>query len=58
MTPVEAKAEVFLTAFLSLANKEQDAVLLKMIENQRLREELIDLAIAEERKSEKTISLK
>ena len=56
MTPIEAKAEIFLTAFLSLAHKEQDAVLLKMIENQRLREDLIDLAIAEERKSEKTKS--
>ena len=56
MTPSEAKAEVFLTALLSLPHKEQDSFLVKMLKNQRLRKDVIDLAIAEERKHEKTRS--
>ncbi|OGC04015.1 hypothetical protein A2276_05300 [candidate division WOR-1 bacterium RIFOXYA12_FULL_43_27] len=54
MTPAEATAEVFLTAFLNLRNREQDTFLAKLLKNKRLREDVIDLAIAEERNSEKT----
>lgn len=54
MTPAEATAEVFLTAFLNLRNQEQDSFLSKLLKNKRLREDVIDLAIAEERSNEKT----
>ena len=54
MTPTEATAEVFLTAFQSLPHREQDTFLMKLLKNKRLREDLIDLAIAEERSHEKT----
>ncbi|NQU17938.1 MAG: hypothetical protein HQ564_07705 [Candidatus Saganbacteria bacterium] len=54
MTPAEATAEVFLTAFLSLHHQEQDTFLAKLLKNKRLREDVIDLAIAEERSHEKT----
>ena len=56
MTPAEATAEVFLTAFLSLPHQEQDVFLVKILKNKRLREDVIDLAIAEERSHEKTKS--
>ena len=54
MTPAEATAEVFLTAFLSLPHEEQDSFLAKLLKKKRLREDVIDLAIAEERNREKT----
>jgi len=53
MTPGEATVEVFLTAFLSLPHNEQDTFLAKLFKNKRLREDVIDLAIAEERRHEK-----
>jgi hypothetical protein len=54
MTPAEATAEVFLTAFLSLPHQEQDTFLAKLLKNKRLREDVIDLAISEKRRHEKT----
>jgi hypothetical protein len=54
MTPTEARAEVFLTAFFTLPHAEQEIFLSKLMRNKRLREDLIDLAIAEKRKTEKS----
>lgn len=54
MTPSEATAEVFLTAFLSLPHQEQDFFLVKLLKNKRFREDALDFAIAEERSHEKT----
>ena len=53
MTPTEARAQVFLTAFLTLPHTEQETFFLKVLKNPRFREDLIDLAIAESHKHEK-----
>ena len=54
MTKTEATAQVFWTAFKALPRKEQDAVVLKLVEDKGLREDLIDIAVALERKDEPT----
>jgi hypothetical protein len=46
-------AEVFLTAFRTLPRREQDVFLGEMLKDRRLREDLIDIAIAEERSGDK-----
>jgi hypothetical protein len=51
-TNKEALGEVFLIALRSLPQKEQDAVLAALVKDKRLREDIIDLAIAEEREKE------
>jgi hypothetical protein len=45
-------AEVFLTAFRTLPKREQDVFLGEMLKDRRLREDLIDIALAEERSGE------
>ena len=52
MTGTEATAEVFWTAFKVLSHAEQQAVLRRLLKDDRLRHDLIDLAIIEERRSE------
>lgn len=47
MTSVQAKAEVFLTAFRALPKTEQNAIIFGLVHNPRLRADIIDLAIAE-----------
>lgn len=47
-------AEVFLTAFKTLSRKEQDIFFAEMIKNKRLREDLVDMSIAESRKSNRS----
>ena len=49
-----ATAEVFLTAFKTLARKEQDIFLSEILKDKRLREDLMDIAIAESRAKEKS----
>ncbi len=51
-------AEVFLTAFRTLPKTEQDVFFGKMLKDRRLREDLIDIAIAEERSQEKARPLR
>ena len=48
-----ATAEVFLTAFKTLPKKEQDIFLSEILKDNRLREDLIDIAIAESRAKDK-----
>ena len=48
-----ATAEVFLTAFKTLPQKEQDIFLSSILKDKRLREDLIDIAIAESRTKDK-----
>ncbi len=57
-TKEEALAEIFLVALRSLHQKERDAVLAALVKDKRLREDLIDLAIAEEREKEPARPLK
>ena len=58
MTPAEAMAEVFLTAFINLPHTEQESFLSKLLKNKHIQEDIIDLALAERRKHEKTRSFK
>jgi len=44
-----ATAEVFLAAFKTLPRKEQDIFLSSILKDKKLREDLIDIAIAESR---------
>jgi len=46
-------AEVFLTAFKTMQKREQNIFLSKIIKDSRLREDLIDIAIAENRAKDK-----
>ena len=48
-----ATAEVFLTAFKTLPKKEQDVFLSEMLKDKTLREDLIDIAVAESRANNK-----
>ena len=56
MSPKEAVANIFMTAFRSLSSAQQDAILAKMVQDRELREDLIDLAIAEARSHERSRS--
>ena len=58
MTAQEAVADIFMTAFRALSSAEQNAILAKMVKDQELREDLIDLAIAEARSHEKSRSFR
>lgn len=44
-----AMSQIFLTAFKAMPRKEQDFFLLEVLKDKRLREDLIDIAIAESR---------
>lgn len=57
MTATEATAEIFWIAFRALPKKEKDAVIEKFLEEQEFLEDLIDLAIIEQRKTEPSRSL-
>lgn len=54
MSTKGATAEVFLTAFKTMAKKEQDIFLSKILKDKNLREDLIDIAIAESRVKDKS----
>jgi hypothetical protein len=47
-------AEVFLTAFRTMPKKEQNVFLMEIIKDSNLREDLIDIAIAESRAKNKS----
>lgn len=52
MTHAQATAEVFWLAFRGLAEEEQSAVLEKLVADEELRQDLLDLATIHERRSE------
>ena len=52
MTAQEATAEVFWTALKALPRKEQQAVLRRVVQDERLRHDMLDLALIEERRAE------
>ena len=52
MTQTEATAEVFWTALKALPRKEQQAVLRRVIRDEKLRRDLMDLALIENRRTE------
>ncbi|MDP2167287.1 MAG: hypothetical protein Q8J64_03020 [Thermodesulfovibrionales bacterium] len=49
-----ATAEVFYTAFKTMPKKEQNVFLVKVLKDERLREDLMDIAIAEGRVKSKS----
>lgn len=53
MTTKQATAEVFVTAFKALPKQEQNAFLFTIIKDHSFREDVIDLAIAVKRSTEK-----
>lgn len=52
MTRAQATAEVFWLAFRGLAEEEQDAVLERLVDDESLRRDLLDLAMLRERREE------
>ena len=52
MTSTQATAEVFWTAFKALPAEEKRAVLQRIIHDENLRRDLMDLSIIEERRNE------
>ena len=58
MTEAEATAEVFWTAFKVLPRAEQQAILRRIVRDQNLRHDLIDLALIEERRDEQSRPLR
>lgn len=53
MTSREAVAEVFLKAFNALKQQEKDEVLHKFLAQQKIRKDLLDLALIEAARAEK-----
>jgi len=52
MIPEEAKAEVFWLAFKGLPRKEQQLIVQKLLQDREFVEDLLDIAIIEQRRSE------
>jgi hypothetical protein len=52
MIPEEAKAEVFWLAFKGLPKKEQQLIVQKLLQDREFVEDLVDIAIIEQRRSE------
>ena len=52
MIAIEATAEVFLTALRALPRKQQQAVLRRVLQDEKLRRDMLDLAMIEERRAE------
>ena len=58
MTKVEATAEVFWTAFNVLPREDKQAVIRRILQDEHLRHDLIDLALIEERREESSRPLR
>ena len=52
MTTVESRAEVYLMALQSLSKKEREAVVARLLEDPQLREDILDLALIQQRQGE------
>lgn len=57
MTVTQATAAVFLTAFRALSKKEKNAIIEKLLNDKEFMEDLIDIAIIEQRRKEPSRSL-
>ncbi len=57
MIPEEAKAEVFWLAFKGLPKKDQHRIVEKLLQDRGFVEDLLDIAIIEQRRSEPSRSL-
>jgi len=52
MMPMQATAEVFVTALRALPDKQRNAVLIRIAQEKELREDLLDLALVAQRRHE------
>jgi hypothetical protein len=52
MTRTQATAEIFLTAFYTLSKPDQTTVVERLLEDQEFGEDLMDIAILEQRRQE------
>ncbi len=52
MTTVDATSEVFMTTFRALPKKVREAVVDKMLSDKEFREDLMDIAVIEQRRKE------
>jgi hypothetical protein len=57
MTTADATAEVFWTAFRSLPKRGREAVIEKLLQDKEFKEDLIDIALLEQRRKEPSRSL-
>ena len=57
MTMTEATVEVFWTAFQALSKKERDAVIARFLKEKTFRDDLVDIALLEERQGESSRSV-
>lgn len=55
MTASEATAQVFWTAFRTLSKTEREAVIQRLLRDRRMRDDLIDVVTALQRRQEKSI---
>jgi len=49
---VESRAEVYLMALQSLSEAEREAVITRLLEDPQLREDILDLAVVQQRQGE------
>jgi hypothetical protein len=49
---VESRAEVYLMALQSLSKAEREAVLARLLEDEKLREDILDLVVIQQRQGE------
>jgi hypothetical protein len=54
MSPAQATVEVFWTAFKALPKNAQEGVLARLMADRSVREDLMDVALIEKRRTEKT----
>lgn len=52
MKALESRAEVYLMALQSLSKAEREAVIARLLEDPQLREDILDLALIQERQGE------
>ncbi len=52
MKAVESRAEVYLMALQSLSKVEKEAVIARLLEDTKLREDILDLALIQQRQGE------
>ena len=52
MKAVESRAEVYLMALQSLSKAEKEAVIARLLEDTNLREDILDLALIQQRQGE------
>lgn len=53
-TQTQSKAEIYFMAFQSLSETEKEAVVARLLEDEGLREDILDIALIRERQKEKS----